>query len=82
MVPFFHTSQLKMTNQLHIRSNINNSHGITLALLDTSSAFDTIDHILLLNRFLSIGFRNTAHTGPTLTYTTKPPLFTLIHNVY
>ena len=42
-------------------TNIDNKNGTILALLDLSSAFDTIDHTILTHRLTSIGITCTAH---------------------
>ena len=44
-----------------ILTNLDNKNGTTLALLDLSSAFDTIDHTILIHRLTSIGITGTAH---------------------
>ena len=44
-----------------ILTNLYNKNGTILALLDLSSAFDTIDHTLLIQRLTSIGITGTAH---------------------
>ena len=44
-----------------ILTNLDNKNGTILALLDLSSAFDTIDHTILIHRLTSIGITGTAH---------------------
>ena len=44
-----------------IITNIDNKNGTILALLDLSSAFDTIDHTILIHRLTYIGITGTAH---------------------
>ena len=44
-----------------ILTNLDNKNGTILALLDLSSAFDTIDHTILIHRLTSIGITGTEH---------------------
>ena len=44
-----------------ILTNLDNKNGTILALLDISSAFDTIDHTILIHHLTSIGITGTAH---------------------
>ena len=44
-----------------ILTNLDNKNGTILALLDLSSAFDTIDITILIHRLTSIGITGTAH---------------------
>ena len=44
-----------------ILTNLDNKNGTILALLDLSSAFDTIDHTILIHRLTYIGITGTAH---------------------
>ena len=44
-----------------ILTNLDNKNGTILALLVLSSAFDTIDHTILIHRLTSIGITGTAH---------------------
>ena len=44
-----------------ILTNLDNKNGTILALLDLSSAFDTIEHTILIHRLTSIGITGTAH---------------------
>ena len=44
-----------------ILTNIDNKNDTILALLDLSSAFDTIDHTILIHRITYIGITGTVH---------------------
>ena len=74
-----------------ILTNLDNKNGTILALLDLSSAFDTIDHTILIHRLTSIGITGTAHkclssfitnrTSSVLVHSTRPSSRLVTHGV-
>ena len=61
-----------------ILTNLDNKNGTILALLDLSSAFDIIDHTILIHRLTSIGITDTADKCISVQY--QPWLSSFITN--
>ena len=59
--PLHSTETALLRVQNDILTNIDNKEITVLVLLDLSSAFDTVDHAILLNRLMNIGISGLVH---------------------